>query len=275
MLAKRYDGETPSINLKIKGLMLSFLTFPLLIAVFFALASGDVRKLVFNLVAYLIYFFGIRLAKKGFEEEKKYKESKLAFAPKKKYKMLGALTLGVGTFVASLFCVDNSLVSSIILSIATIIGFIFYYGLDPSEDKVDTTMSKSLQDAIEVINEVKQKLNELKKIKYFDKNIQEDFTIIISEISDMVNKVEDEPNLLSKVRKFFKVYLSRVVEISSEYAKYKDIDKDVEERYKWLLKDLKNTIVEQKKLLEKKDLEGLDIQIESLSKQLKNEGVEL
>jgi len=278
MVAKRYDGDIPTINVTLRGMMLYILIFPLLVATFFSLASGDVKKFVFNLVAYVIYFVGIKVAKKGFEEEKKYNSSKLALAPKKKYKMMAAFILGGGTFLASMFCVENSLISSIMLSVATGVGFIFYYGLDPSDDKVDTTLSKVVQDAIEVIDEVKIKLNELEKINYsfYNKDIQESFNIIIDEVRDLVEKVEDDPKVLSKVRKFFKVYLTRVVDISSEFSKYKNVDKvnkDIEERFVWLLKELKDTIIEQKKLLEKKDLTGLDIQIEALTKQLKNEGV--
>jgi len=278
MIAKRYDGEVPSINVNLRGMMLYILIFPLLVATFFSLASGDVKKFVFNLSAYVIYFIGIKVAKKGFEEEKKYNSSKLALAPKKKYKMMAALILGGGTFLASMFCVENSLISSVMLAVATSVGFIFYYGLDPSDDKVDTTLSKVVQDAIEVIDEVKLKLNELEKINYsfYNKEIKESFNIIIQELKELVKKVEDDPKILSKVRKFFKVYLTRVVEISSEFSKYKKegkTDKEIEERFSWLLKELKDTITEQKRLLEKKDLTGLDIQIEALTKQLKDEGV--
>jgi len=273
MIAKRYDGELPTINVTLRGMMLYFLIFPLLIATFFSLASGDVKKFVFNVVAYIVYFVGIKIAKKGFEEENKYNSSKLALAPKKKYKMMAAFILGGGTFIASMFCVNNGLLSSIMLALATLVGFIFYYGLDPSEDKIDGTLSKIAQDAIEVIDEVKDKLKELKSFRYIDKNIQENFNTIIKEIDDIVKKVEDDPKILTKVRKFFKIYLTRLVEISGEFSKYKNVDPKVEDRFKWLLEELKNTITEQKKLLEKKDLSGLDIQIEALTKQLKEEGV--
>ena len=275
MIAKRYDGELPTINITLKGMMLYILIFPLLVATFFSLASGDVKRFVFNLSAYVIYFIGIKVAKKGFEEEKKYNSSKLSLAPKKKYKLMGAVILGLGSFVASLFCVENSFISSVMLALATSAGFIFYYGLDPSVDKVDTTLSKVVQDAIKVIEEVKTKLKELEKInyKFNNKEIKENFSTIIKDVEGLVDKVEDDPKILTKVRKFFKIYLARVVEISKEFSKYDDIDKSVEDRFVWLLKDLKDTITEQKRLLEKKDLTGLDIQIEALSKQLKDEGV--
>jgi len=274
MLAKRYDGKS-DVNINLKGMMLYVLIFPLLVATFFSLASGDVKKFVFNLSAYVVFFAGIKVAKKGFEEEKKYNSSKLSLAPKSKYKLKGAMIVGVGSFIASMFCVENSLVSSVMLALATTVGFVFYYGLDPSEDKVDTTLSKILEDAIEVVEDVKLKLSELEKINYkFDnKEIKESFRIIINDIEGFVKKVEDDPRILTKVRKFFKVYLARVVEISKEFSSYDDIDKSVEDRFVSLLDELKQTVVQQKKLLEEKDLTGLDIQIEALQKQLKNEGV--
>jgi 5-bromo-4-chloroindolyl phosphate hydrolysis protein len=277
MVARKYDGQIPTINVTLKGMMLYFLIFPLLVATFFSLATGDVKKFTLNLIAYVIYFFGIKIAKKGFEEEKKYNSSKLSLAPKRRYKMLASMIIGGATFFSSLFCVENSLITSVVLALSSAIGFIFYYGLDPSVDKVDTTLSKVIQDAIEVIDEVKKRLNELEKInsKFYSKEIKESFNIIIDEVEELVKKIEDDPKILSKVRKFFKVYLSRIVEISSEFSKYSEneIDKDIEKRFVWLLKELKDTIIKQKNMLKKKDLVGLDIQIEALTKQLKNEGV--
>ena len=136
-------------------------------------------------------------------------------------------------------------------------------------------LNKILQDAIKVIDDVKVKLSELEKINYsfYDKNIQANINTIIEEIRVLVERVEDNPKLLSKVRKFFKVYLARVVEITKDFSETTDITEDIKDRYKWLLEDLKNTITEQKSMIEKKDLTGLEIQIEALSKQLKEEGV--
>ena len=62
MVARKYDGQIPTINVTLKGMMLYFLIFPLLVATFFSLATGDVKKFTLNLIAYVIYFFGIKIA---------------------------------------------------------------------------------------------------------------------------------------------------------------------------------------------------------------------
>ncbi len=271
---KRYDGSSKS-SIMISGMFLYVLIFPLLLATFFSLIGGDVKKFIFNLIAYVILFSGVKIAKKGFLNEKKYNSSKLALAPKHRYKLLGSLILGIGSFFASYFCVGNSLLSTIMLSLSTTVGFIFYYGLDPTKDKGDGMLSGVTKDAIKVIEEVKEKLKKLEEINYtlYNENIKDNLNIIIEDIEDLVTKVEDNPQLLSKVRKFFKVYLKRVVNITNEFSKMGKQDESIERNYEWMLKELKNTITEQKELLEKKDLVGLDIQIEALSKQLKEEGV--
>ena len=226
--AKRYSGEKESIM--ISGMLLYILIFPILLATFFALVRGDVREFLLNLFAYIILFSGVKIAKKGFLNEKKYNSSKLSLAPKHRYKLLGSIVLGVGSFFTSYFCVQNSLLTSIMLSLATTVGFLFYYGLDPSKDKVNSNLPQVTKDAIEVIEEVKGKLNELEKISYnlFDKNIKESLNIIIEEIEDLVTKVENDPKILSKVRKFFKVYLKRVVFITKEFANLKPEDKNIQ-----------------------------------------------
>ncbi len=271
---KKYKGKAPN-SILWSGMFLYILIFPLLMATFFALVRGDVKKFFFNLISYSIYFIGIKLAKKGFEQEREYKEKKLTFAPKIKYKLFASIVIGSGTFTASFFCVNNSLIASIVLSIATSVGFIFYYGFDPSVDKVNGELHKILEDTIKIIDEVKRKLSKLEEIKYSveDENIRQNINIIIEEIKVLVQKVEDNPKLLSKVRKFFKVYLSRVVEISEEYSQLINTTQEMKDKYRWLLEDLQNTIIEQKKILETKDLIGLEVQIEALSKQLKEEGV--
>jgi len=273
--AKRYKGDSQNSSVTISGMFLYFLIFPFLLATFFSLISGDVREFILNLVAYLILFSGVKVAKKGFLNEKKYNSSKLSLAPKHRYKLLGSLILGVGAGFASYFCVGNSFFVTMMLSLATTIGFIFYYGLDPLKDKVDSSLEGIARDTVEVIEEVKEKLSELEKINYnsFNKNIKDNLNIIITEIEELVHKVEDEPKLLSKVRKFFKVYLKRVVEITENFSKYGIETDEIEKNYEMMLKELKNTIVEQKNLLKTKDLTGLDIQIEALTKQLKTEGV--
>ena len=270
---KKYDGKPPN-SIMISGMFLYILIFPLLMATFFALTQGDIKNFFFNLLSYVIYFVGIKLAKRGFKQEKEYKEKVLTFAPKIKYKFISSIVLGVGTFFASLFCVNNSLITSIVLAIATSFGFVFYYGLDPTKDKVDGEFRKILVDTIKIIDEVKRKLSKLEEIKYSveDENIRQNINLIIEEIRVLVEKVEDNPKLLSKVRKFFKVYLSRVVEISEEYSKLINNTEEMKDRYKWLLEDLRNTIAEQKRMIEKKDLTGLEVQIEALSKQLREEG---
>lgn len=273
-LVKKYDGISKS-SFQISGMLLYILIFPLLIATFFALIALNIGSFIANLTAYAVYFLGIKVAKQGFVNERKYKESNLTLAPKTPLKLYGAVILGAGSFVASLFCIGESLLSSIILSMATIVGFILYYGSDPRLDKIDGEKSKVITDAIEVIDEVKQRLNELEKINYsfYNNDIKKSLIIIISDIKEIVSKIENDPKLLQKARKLFKVYLTRVTNISKELSLEEDIDESIENRYLGLLEELKSSIVKQKELIVKNDLTGLDIQIEALQKQIKQEGV--
>ena len=274
-LVKKYDGTISKADFQISGMLLYILIFPLLIATFFALISLNIGSFIANLTAYIIYFIGIKVAKQGFLNEKKYKASNLTLAPKTKLKLYGALILGLGSFIASLFCIGESLFSSILLSLATVVGFILYYGLDPFVDKIDGEKSYVITDAIEVINEVKQKLNELEKINYsfYNNDIKKSLIIIISDIKDIVSKIEDDPDLLQKARKLFKVYLTRVTDITKELSLEQNLDEAIENRYLGLLNELKVSIVHQKELIVENDLTALDIQIEALQKQIKQEGV--
>ncbi|HIP03135.1 MAG TPA: hypothetical protein EYG75_06430, partial [Campylobacterales bacterium] len=99
---------------------------------------------------------------------------------------------------------------------------------------------------------------------------------IIKETQNIITAVEENPNDLSRARKFFKVYLHRTEMITKEYAsnvKSKNIDEKMRANYLHLLETVEETIYQQKERLNEDDITRLDVQIEALTKQLKNEGV--
>ena len=279
-LAKRYTPKTANRKpFFIKGLLLYVLAFPLIIALFFALLGGKTGSILTLAVATALYLLGATIARRGFLAEREYNQSILAKAPKLKYKTVSAIVLAFATFYTSLFTAGNSLLLSIILAVFFLIGFYLYYGFDPTEDKVgELGIGVTAEEVIEITGRARKSLDKLRKIRprLGDSELEQMIDAVVKETEEVIEAIEKDPNDLSKARKFFNVYLYRTEQISNEYlknAQKENIDVQLRENFKSLLRSVTETIHEQKARLDEDDMTRLDIQIEALNKQLKNEGV--
>ena len=270
------EGKKPFF---IKGILLYALALPLIIALFFALLGGHTASILSLGIATALYLLGATVARRGFLIEKEYRQSVLAKAPKHKYKTVSAVILAFATFYTSLFTAGNSLILSIILAIFFLIGFYLYYGFDPTEDKVgELGIGVTAEEVIEITGRARKSLSQLKSIKrrVKDPEVESMIDSVVKETEDVIKAIEKDPNDLSKARKFFNVYLHRTEQISNEYLKNlenENIDEGLRQNFKELLRSVTETIHEQKAKLDEDDVTRLDIQIEALTKQLKNEGV--
>ncbi|RUM68856.1 MAG: hypothetical protein DSZ05_00410 [Sulfurospirillum sp.] len=278
--AKRYDptaeGKKPFF---IKGILLYILALPLIVGLFFALISGKTGAILTLAIATALYLLGATIARRGFIAEREYDKSTLAKAPRLKYKTVSAIVLAFATFYTSLFAAHNTLILSIVLALFFMIGFYLYYGFDPTEDKVgELGIGVTAEEVIEITGRAKKSISQLKNIRRRVKDPEVEAMIdnVVKETEDVIAAIEKDPNDLSKARKFFNVYLYRTEQISSEYLKNlenENIDETLRGNFKELLQSVTKTIHEQKARLDEDDVTRLDIQIEALNKQLKNEGV--
>jgi 5-bromo-4-chloroindolyl phosphate hydrolysis protein len=279
-LAKRYTPDKSDKKLFfIKGILLYILSIPLILALFFALLSGKTASILTLSVATVLTLLGATIARRGFLAEREYNKSILAKAPKLKYKTVSAIILAFATFYTSFFTTHNGLILSIVLALFFLIGFYLYYGFDPTKDKVgELGIGVTAEEVIEITGRAKKSIAQLKNIRrrVKDPEVEKMIDSVVRETEDVIAAIEKDPNDLSKARKFFNVYLYRTEQISSEYLKNLEngnIDGTLRNNFKELLKSVTETIHQQKARLDEDDVTRLDIQIEALNKQLKNEGV--
>ncbi len=277
---KRYEpnknGKKP---FSLKGILLYLLPLPILLTLFVALLNGEFRLIIVNGIAYALFLLAASIARRGFLIEKEYKNSILAKAPKIKYKSIASVIITVATFFTSYFATANGLFLSILLGLVAFVGFYLYYGLDPRIDKVgELNIGVSAEDVIEITSNARKRIENIKKLQHTiaDPTVNAKLDSIIKETQNIITAVEENPNDLSRARKFFKVYLHRTEMITKEYAsnvKSKNIDEKMRANYLHLLETVEETIYQQKERLNEDDITRLDVQIEALTKQLKNEGV--
>ena len=278
--AKRYGTNSPNTKpFTLKGVLLYILPAPVLLTAIFSFLEGDVSSIITNSIAFALFLLTASLARKGFLLEKEYHNSTLIKAPKLPYKTVSALFLSIATLYTSYACTENSLILSVLLAIASFAGFYLYYGFDPREDKVgDLRVGVNAQEVIEITQEARSGIQKLKtyKTELKDFESKEHLQSIIMETEEIITSIEENPNDLSRARKFFKVYLHRTEKISDEFVtnlKNNNIDAKMTDNYNTLLKSVLETIKEQKEKLNDDDILRLDVQIEALTKQLNHEGV--
>ncbi len=277
---KRYDPviETKS-KFMMRGILLYILPLPILIALIFALLNGNFKAIIVNGISYALFLLGASVARRGFRIEKEYKESILTYAPKIKFKTLSSIIISIATFFTSFFAAGNDLFLSILLALISFIGFYLYYGLDPKIDKIgELNLGVNAEDVIDITGHAKKRIQNIKNLKseISDLRIKKLLDDITDETSLIIKSVQENPNDLSRARKFFNVYLHRTEKITIEYVnslKKDNIDTTINENYIGLLKSVEATIHKQKQRLNEDDITRLDVQIEALTKQIKNEGV--
>lgn len=278
--AKRYQ---PNLHSKkpffLKGILLYLLPLPILWTLFFALLNGDFTGIIVNGISYALFLLGATLARRGFAIEITYKKSVLTKAPKIKYKSIASVIIAIATLFTSYFATANGLFLSILLGLVAFVGFYLYYGLDPRVDKVgELDIGVNAEDVIEITSKAKERIENITKLKrqISDIEVNSKLDAIIKETQNVIHTVEENPNDLSRARKFFNVYLHRTEKITAEYAnnvKNGNIDTKMKSNYLHLLETVEETIEQQKERLNEDDITRLDVQIEALTKQLKNEGV--
>ena len=277
---KRYGQDSQKLrSFTMKGILLYLLPAPILLTTIISFLRGDVSAIITNSIAFALFLLAATLARRGFLQEKVYHDSTLIKAPKLPYKTVSALFLSLATFYTSYFTTDNTLLLSILLALASFVGFYFYYGFDPRADKIgDLPLGVNAEDVIEVTQNARERIAKLQSLKreLSDFASKEHLQSIIWETQEIITSIEKNPADLSRARKFFKIYLARTENITDAFVenlKNDNIDAKMTNNYNALLKSVQETIKEQKDKLNDDDILRLDVQIEALTKQINHEGV--
>ena len=98
---------------------------------------------------------------------------------------------------------------------------------------------------------------------------------IINRAMAILTSIADDPAMLQRSRKFLKVYLDGAQQVTEGYARLHPEQRpgQLEENFRNVLVTIEDTFEEQQRKLLEKDMMDLDVKIEVLTTQLKNEGV--
>lgn len=260
----------------IKGVLLYLLPFPVLIAAIIALVQGSFWKTIILGGAFAGFMIAAIVARHGFRLEKAYIEKKIAKAPGTPYKTVAALILSVTTGVTAFLTANYGLFSSIVMGGATFLGFYLSYGLDPRKDKSGNFLGVSTEEVIDALEAAEIKLSALEsardKIRNLD--IKQQLRNIINEGRLIIDNIEDDPKDLERARKFLTVHLDGAKRVTETYVKThsKDATTDTQDTdFLRVLNSIEENFKEQRESLKQNDQFDLDVQIEVVETQIKQD----
>ena len=290
--AKPYNPTLHKARYKLKGLMLFIVPFPVLIAAIIDLLQSHPMDAIINATAFAGFMLSASIARLGFKNEGKYIERTIAKAPSTPYKTIAAIFLSVTTGLLNLWLsiggdnsdhnlwlsIGDNIMTSILVGLTTFIGFYLYYGLDPRKDKAgNLRFGVSTEEIMQALEDAEVRIDAIDAARRHIANI--DINQQLQRITDkaraILKTIEEDPKDLDRSRKFLKVYLDGAKKVTESYAKAKDIEQEVDLKTNFMnvLDSIEQTFDKQQEELKKNNHFDLDVQIEVLKTQLKQEGI--
>ena len=269
----------PKINLgkkkAKKGILLYIFLVPLFLAVLLALVARDIPAFGLNLVAFLLFYGTAKLNTWGLENEFKYHKEKLTKAPKKPFKTMAALLLGVATLFTASIAGGESLFSGIFLALVAMVGYVLHYGLDPRTDKLENIGDVSAELVLKTLADARAKLSGIEShiAKDFkDLELKEKLSLATKKAEHIIQTIQEDPKDIRVARKFLLVYLDGLEKVTNSYTAMDeaDIKGETKEKLHELLNDVEIRFDKELKRLQKNNAFDLDVNIDVLHQQIKN-----
>jgi 5-bromo-4-chloroindolyl phosphate hydrolysis protein len=260
-------------------LLLYVLPVPLFPSVFIALARGNFVNFAVTLSALMLLMGAGWLTRRGQQRDVQMQRLGWSRVPLYPWKTGGAIAAGTATALCSLIIIKHSPATSASIGLFTLAGVLLSYGLDgyslrfpkktPLASK-DKEVAAALEEArlkITLIDQANQQIHNAE----LNRRIRR----INAKAMEILSTIADDPATLRRARKFLKVYLDGTQRVTEGYSRIHQDQRDVklDDNFRNALTTIEDTFNEQYRKLQEKDAMDLDIQIEVLTTQLKNEGV--
>lgn len=260
---------------KTLGILLYLFIIPPFIATIFSLIALNIKAFVLNFAAFLLFFGALYLSKKGFEAEFAYRRATYALAPKRPYKLIAAVVLGVATSYSAYFLAHKAPWVALFLGVVASAGYILWYGLDPKENKLPPREDIPYRVALQTLQEAKKQLEDIAKMQKRIKN-----AVLFNQVHQTLQKantiieyLQERPWLVGRVRKSLVVYIEGIADITRHYIGIQEhIAQEKRRELTTLMENLQRRFDEDMLRLQKDGEEKLDIKMESLELQLDKDG---
>lgn len=251
--------------------------WPLLLALFRG-APADALALA---AAMALLFTGGELVARGCREEIAREGRTLALSDMP-WKTLGAVAAGVAAFLISLGAAHDPTLMAVLFGVATGGACALTYGLDPRVDRraiKEAAQRAGLRgkDVIEALEEAHRKVRAIEEAArgLHSRELKARLERICHQARTILAQLEQNPNKLSRARRFLVTYLDGTRDVVGRYAsQQKDLaDTPLAANFRNVLDTVEKVFAEQEEVLRRDDQLNLEVQIEVLETQLRREGV--
>lgn len=261
-------------------LLLFVLPLPLFPAIFIALARGNAVNFLTSLAALGLLGVAGWSIRRGLKREVQIQRLGWSRQPSRPWKALGSLCAGLATGLCSWLIIKHSPLVSACVGLMTVAGAVLSYGVDsffslrrPGRDPL---VSRDREVAA-VIDEARIKIDAIDQAnrQIHNPELNRRIRRINARAVDILSAIADDPATMRRARKLLKVYLDGAQRVIEGYASTHQDQRrgKLDDNFRNVLITIEDTFTEQYRNLLEKDALDLDIQIEVLTTQLKNEGV--
>ncbi|MGZ4969463.1 MAG: 5-bromo-4-chloroindolyl phosphate hydrolysis family protein [Methylobacter sp.] len=261
-----------------RGLLLYFLPMALIPATLIALAKGHVLDVLINASGFALYMLGAWCLRKGLQAEYIYSRSRIARLPGKPLKTIAAVITALTTGMIDWLGVGDSLPVALMFAGGAFLGMYLSYGFDPRDDKKiiaahgysGDEIRQALEGSSRIIRNIEQANGRIRNAE-LNRRIER-----ICEVADTIlAEIAADPRDFRRARKFLNVYLDGVLQVTEGYAKthLQSHSGELEQNFRNVLDTIETVFQEQRQKLLEEDVFDLDVKIEVLNTQLKQEGI--
>lgn len=255
------------------------LPLPLLLAILGSLLKGDFIALIASTAGLGFFWTAAWFLKKAREAMWHSSQRKWARSSRFPWRFLAALLTAVGVTIVSWILIDNNPVFSVVAGALGFFGIRLRYGKDPQHDKAKdvSLVGVTTEELVEIFDEAEKNLQAIESAskKIHNPELKIRLSRIATKTRKILDIIEEDPKDLRRARKFLKVYLSGAQQVSTQYAKTHSPfqQNELEQNFRNVLTTIEDVIEEQTVKLTENNILDLDVKIEVLQTQLKNEGV--
>lgn len=261
-----------------RGLLLYFLPMALIPAALISLGEGHLAGILINSAGFTFYMLAAWCLRKGLQEEHSYIKSLIARPPRKPLKMIAAIITGINTGMIAWLGAQYSLSIALMFTGGAFLGMYLSYGFDPRNEKKiaiaygysEDETRQTLEDSSRIIRKIEEANDKIRNPE-LNYRIEQ-----ICEIADriLVEIASDSRNI-RRVRKFLNVYLDGTRQVTEGYAKTHQQNQSgaLEQNFRNVLETIESVFQEQHQKLLEENVFDLDVKIEVLTNQLKQEGI--
>ncbi len=261
-----------------RGLLLYFLPVALIPATFIALGKGHVLDVLVNAAGFTFYMLAAWCVRRGLQAEYVYAKSRIGSPLPKPLKTIAAVITAVTTGMIAWLGAGQPLPVALMFAGAAFLGMYLSYGLDPRDGKKITAaygysgdeIQKALEDSSRTIRNIEQTNDRIRNTE-LNRRIER-----ICKVADTIlAEIAADPRDFRRARKFLNVYLDGVLQVTQGYAKnhQQTHSGELEQNFRNVLNTIEAVFQEQRQKLLEEDVFDLDVKIEVLNTQLKQEGI--